>query len=65
MIGIADARQHQKLRRVDHTAAQDDFAIGRGELAAATLKILNTSCPAIFAGDTRDVRIHLYGQVGA
>ena len=35
MLGRADARQHQQLRRADGAGGDDDFALGPQQLAAA------------------------------
>ena len=40
-VGIADAGQHQHLRRVDDAAAQDDFAIGMGDDRPAVADIFD------------------------
>jgi hypothetical protein len=39
LLGIADARQHQKLRRVDDAACQDDLGLGTNEDALAVPEI--------------------------
>ena len=31
VLAIADTRQHQQLRRIDHAAGDDYFALGTGD----------------------------------
>ena len=40
-IWIADARQHQQLRRVDDAAAKNDFAVGMRDDVLAALGIFD------------------------
>ena len=58
-VRFADAGQHQKLRRVDDAAAQDDFALGMRGDAFAALDIFDAGRAAAVEDDFRRQRIGL------
>ncbi len=60
---IADARQHQKLRRVDDAAAQDHFALGMRGDGFAALDIFDAGGAAAVENDFRRQRLDLDGEV--
>ena len=51
--GRPDARQHQELRRVDGSAAQDDLALRPDRLAHALPNYLDAFCPTTPDDDPR------------
>ena len=62
-VRIADARQHQKLRRVDDAAAQDDFFPGvRGDVLAV-LDIVDAGGALAVERDFRHQRAGFDGEV--
>ena len=65
LVRIADARQHQKLRRVDDAAAEDHFSFRmRGDGFAAT-DIFDAGGAAAVEHDLRRQRVDLDGEVVA
>jgi len=64
-VRIADAREHQKLRRVDDAAAQDHFALGmRGESRSA-LDEFDACGAASVEHDAAHKRIRLDCEIGS
>jgi hypothetical protein len=64
-IGIADPRQHQKLRRIDDAAAQQHLALGPGRPRFAAQDMLDPDRAARVEHDAVDARAGLDGEVGA
>jgi hypothetical protein len=64
VIGLADARQHERLGRVDRAAAQNDFRIGISLLRLFFLHIFNADGLAAFKEDARGQRFDFHRQIG-
>ena len=64
-LRIADAGQHQGLRRVDGAAGQNDLALGMRDLALAVLQILDADGARALEHDARHQRAGLDPQIGA
>ena len=63
VVGIADAGQHQDLRRVDHAAGEDHLALARARSRLAHVKIFDADRAVVLDHDPSDQRIHLDVQV--
>ena len=65
MPGRADAGEHEKLRRVDRAAAQDDFAAGVGGAQRAALPVFDAARAPSVQDQPRRQRAARHMQVGA
>src|SRR5271170_1249079 len=65
MSGRPNARQHQELRRVHGSAAQDDLALCPDRLAHALPNYLDAFCPATLDDDPRRDRLRQQVEVAA
>ena len=57
VIGRADARQHQQLRRVHRAAAQDDLALGARDLVPAVDEVAHAHGVVLVEDDALDQRV--------
>ena len=64
VIGRADARQHQKLGRVDGAAGQDDLAVGAGGVVGAAAAVRHAADAVALDGETACQRAVDDGEVG-
>ena len=60
---IADARQQQKLRRLERARRQDDFALGANDARSAPLPILDADGPRALEDDARRARPRSHGEI--
>src|SRR5206468_9583937 len=56
MVGLADARQHEELRRVEHAAGQQHLARGQGAMQGAVARVLDARRARAVEDDTRRER---------
>ena len=64
-VRIADAGQHQGLRRIDRAARQDHLALRARDLALAVLQIFDADGARALEQDARHQRAGLDPQIGA
>ncbi len=63
-VGLADAGQHQELRRIDRAAAQDHFAPGAREAHRAAAGVFDPDCAPAFEYDAQRQAARQHAQVG-
>ena len=64
-VWIADAGQHQHLRRIDHAAGHDHLAVGAGHRRIAAPAVFDADRAAALDQHPRHQRAGLHGEVAA
>ena len=64
-IGIADAGEHEHLRRIDHAAREDDFAAGARDFRLTALPVFDADRACALKHDARDQRLDFDGEIFA
>jgi hypothetical protein len=64
-VGIADTRQHQQLRGIDRSAAEDDLAARPRRCRAAGHRVLHGGGPGVLDADPRHLGTRLHGEIAA
>ena len=63
LVGVADAGQHQQLRRVDRAAGEDHLALGADARGAPALDMIDADCAGALAAHSLRQRAGAHGQV--
>ena len=65
MVRIANAGEHQEVRRIDDAAREQQLAFGAGDALLSALLVFDAGRAAVLEHDARRMRAHFHAQVGA